>query len=238
MACGRPAAPDQMWRRWPRRASQWPKKPATQAPSWQPARRTIRPPSSRVSAISAARTRTSKPPPSSCVRHAMPPCWSVPTTGGWSGAWWRATCSTRAMRAPLRGGCRPHRRERQTRMEAEFHCGWIALRFLGRPTAARHFANLSAEASVPSRFARGILAGPRRRGDGRPRWCTALLPARGPLPHHLLWPDRPSRIGAVTGPAQPAGVSASARNTFSNLLAAEPSTNSTLWGNVITRGHL
>lgn len=43
-----------------------------------------------------------------------------------------------------------------TRMEAEFHCGWIALRFLKEPrSAARHFANLSAESQRPISVARG-----------------------------------------------------------------------------------
>jgi soluble lytic murein transglycosylase len=44
----------------------------------------------------------------------------------------------------------------QTKMEAEFHCGWIALRFLGDARiAARHFANLSAEAERPISISRG-----------------------------------------------------------------------------------
>ncbi|WP_307437521.1 lytic transglycosylase domain-containing protein [Labrys monachus] len=44
----------------------------------------------------------------------------------------------------------------KVRMEAEFYCGWIALRFLGDArTAARHFANLSARAEHPISISRG-----------------------------------------------------------------------------------
>jgi len=44
----------------------------------------------------------------------------------------------------------------QTAMEAEFHAGWIALRFLGDgKLAARHFANLRARAERPISVARG-----------------------------------------------------------------------------------
>jgi len=44
----------------------------------------------------------------------------------------------------------------QAKMEADFHCGWIALRFLGdAKTAARHFAALSAEAERPISLSRG-----------------------------------------------------------------------------------
>ncbi|GLS24184.1 lytic transglycosylase [Labrys miyagiensis] len=43
-----------------------------------------------------------------------------------------------------------------TRMEAEFHCGWIALRFLGDArTAARHFSTLSAQSQRPISISRG-----------------------------------------------------------------------------------
>ena len=44
----------------------------------------------------------------------------------------------------------------QTKMEAEFHAGWIALRFLGDArTAARHFARISALAERPISISRG-----------------------------------------------------------------------------------
>ncbi|MDQ0470779.1 lytic transglycosylase domain-containing protein [Labrys wisconsinensis] len=44
----------------------------------------------------------------------------------------------------------------QTGMEAEFHCGWIALRFIGdAKTAARHFAKVSEIATRPISLARG-----------------------------------------------------------------------------------
>ncbi|WP_448952980.1 lytic transglycosylase domain-containing protein [Labrys neptuniae] len=43
-----------------------------------------------------------------------------------------------------------------TRMEAEFHCGWIALRFLNDPrSASKHFAALSADAQRPISVSRG-----------------------------------------------------------------------------------
>ena len=43
----------------------------------------------------------------------------------------------------------------ERRIEAEFHCGWIALRFLNEPdTAARHFARAAAIAATPISIAR------------------------------------------------------------------------------------
>jgi soluble lytic murein transglycosylase len=43
----------------------------------------------------------------------------------------------------------------ERRIEAEFHCGWIALRFLNEPdTAARHFARAGAIAATPISLAR------------------------------------------------------------------------------------
>ena len=54
------------------------------------------------------------------------------------------------------------------RVDAHFTAGWVALRYLHNPkAAAQHFAHIRGRHPQSARtFARRLLAGPRRRGDG------------------------------------------------------------------------
>ena len=125
----------------------------------------------------------------------------------------------------------------QKRIEAEFHAGWIALRFLNEPAAAAtHFAPTAADRrDADLGRPRRLLAGPRRRGGRGPGRGEALLrarrrtarstyygqlaraklgnaacPARAPDPARAA--ARPSSAAAAAGPC---GSSASRRSRTS-----------------------
>ena len=81
-------------------------------------------------------------------------------------------------------------------IEAEFHAGWIALRFLddaARPRAStlRPASNdrLDADLDRPRR----LLAGPRGRSGRADADAPAVLRARRRQADHLLWPARHAR---------------------------------------------
>ena len=110
----------------------------------------------------------------------------------------------------------------QTRMEAEFHCGWIALRFLGDArTAARHFANLSAEAERPISISRGAYwQGRAAEAMGERGGAQRFYQLAARYPTTYYGQIARARIGVRSLDLRSLpGVSASARNTFSNLLA-------------------
>ena len=78
-------------------------------------------------------------------------------------------------------------------VDAAFHAGWIALRFLDDPAAAaRHFAEASAVAMTPlAHRARQLLAGPRRRGArSRPTTRARFYQRAAAYPDRLLRPAR------------------------------------------------
>lgn len=109
-----------------------------------------------------------------------------------------------------------------TRMEAEFHAGWIALRFLGDAHAAgRHFAALTATAEKPISIARGAYwqgraadmlgddAGARRFYEKASRYSTTYY---GQIAR--------ARLGLTSVALRPLpDASAETRTTFYSLLA-------------------
>lgn len=109
-----------------------------------------------------------------------------------------------------------------TRMEAEFHCGWIALRFLNDPrTAARHFANLSAASQRPISVARGAYwQGRAAEASGDKAAATAFYQAAARLPITYYGQIARSRLGLRTLDlnALPEATPAT-RATFDDLLA-------------------
>ena len=95
------------------------------------------------------------------------------------------------------------------KIEAEFHAGWIALRFLSRSTrrgrAFRQAAKIRRDADLGR--ARRLLAGPRGRGGRRPRGGPPRLRPSRRVSHHVLRPvgadeARPQRLAAAAPGAQ------------------------------------
>jgi soluble lytic murein transglycosylase len=109
-----------------------------------------------------------------------------------------------------------------TRMEAEFHCGWIALRFLGDArTAASHFANLSAESQRPITISRGAYWQGRAAealGDKGGATRFYQLAARYPITYYGQIARARLGMRSLDLRSLP-DASASARTGFSDLLA-------------------
>ena len=82
-------------------------------------------------------------------------------------------------------------------IEAEFHAGWIALRFLNDPaTAAHHFATVAKTASTPISISRVAYWQGARGGSGRSRRRTPGSSTNAPptsrRPIMDNWPRRSS----------------------------------------------
>ena len=109
-------------------------------------------------------------------------------------------------------------------MEAEFHAGWIALRFLGdAKLAMRHFASLRTRAERPISVSRGAYwQGRAAESHGRQGRRAALLPAkprssRPPITARSPVPASVSRALPCASCLRPPAVS---RAAFNGLLAS------------------
>ena len=106
----------------------------------------------------------------------------------------------------------------EKRIEAEFHAGWIALRFAGDPAgAAQHFAGVAAIAESPisvARAAYGRAGRPRPSARARRRNASTSARPSSRSPITARWPGRDS-----ARPACPCG-----RRPTSRARSARPST--------------
>ncbi|CAM5769030.1 lytic transglycosylase [Labrys miyagiensis] len=109
-----------------------------------------------------------------------------------------------------------------TRMEAEFHCGWIALRFLGDTrVAARHFANLSEQSQRPISISRGAYwQGRTAEATGDKNAATRFYQLAARYPTTYYGQIARARLGLRSLDLSPLPeASAATRANFSSLLA-------------------